>query len=237
MDEKYRKNIGAFIAYHNIIRPIEYPLFGLIFISALMMIIYFLIFPLDRSVSLVASQIGLLVSTILLIINIVIRKKVLNLKNVKIGESLYIAQMFLYIYCAATGLILHLEIVTLEFGINKGIYSTGIVFGVSCMAVLIAFLLVKKGITSGRYLHNKNTTEKLIAFSSSTVAVVMYVIAFQIIKRTFNGIGYAILTNLLVEISLVLAFLYFLKLQYARIYGLEEFLPQKPHPSAYTDWE
>ena len=40
-----------------------------------------------------------------------------------------------------------------------------------------------------------------------------------------------------VESSTILAVIYYLKLKYAKKYGLEEYLPVRPNPSPYTNWK
>ncbi len=39
------------------------------------------------------------------------------------------------------------------------------------------------------------------------------------------------------EIASILVVLYYLKLKYAKEYGLEEYLPRRPNPSKYTGWK
>ena len=97
---------------------------------------------------------------------------------------------------------------------------------------------IRKVIKAGYYQKCENAiSEPIIAFSSSSVSIVIYMIFFQFVKETFTGLGYAILAVIMVEIASVLALIYYLKLKYAKKYGLEEYLPERPNPSPYTSWK
>jgi cobalamin synthase len=234
-----RKKIGAFIGYHNIIRPIEYPLFGLIFSSGLIIFLYACIFitPTDRPSSASISWLGLGISASMIIAGVFIRRHLLREQTNNPGKSLYYAQMILYVYCTIMGLLLLLFFENFEHVTNNiavALIAVAVLIGVT---LIVAYLFIRKTIIDGRYLEKKHISDKVIAFSASTGCMVLYLTVFQFMRRLMNVHGVVILTVLVSQVSAVLALIYYLKLRYAKKYGLEEYFPTRPNPSPYTNWE
>lgn len=239
MDKTEKENLGAFVAYHNIIRPIEYPLFGLIFSSGFMMLYFslFTLFPPQEVVSSDFCGVGLGISVSMIIAGIFIRRRLLREHTNNPGKSLYYAQMILYVYCTIMGLLLILSFVNFLYGTNTMLlaFITAVVLiGITLIA---SYLFIRKMIIDGRYLDKKPISEKVIAFSASTGCLVLYLTAFQFMRRLMNVHGVVILAVMVSQVSAVLALIYYLKLRYAKKYDLEEYFPTRPNPSPYTNWE
>lgn len=239
MNDAEKKKIGAFIAYHNIIRPIEYPLFGLVFISALMMLFFlrFTVSPPQQTHSVVLWVVGLGVSASAFLAGFVIRRKLLEAKINAPGKSMYYVEMIKYLYLAMVSVLLILSVVNFLYGTNTMLlaFITAIVLMV--VTLIAAYLLIRKMIGDGRYLDKKHISDKVIAFSASTGCMVLYLTVFQFMRRLMNVHGVVILMTMASDVSAVLALIYYLKLRYAKKYGLEEYFPTRPNPSPYTNWE
>lgn len=109
---------------------------------------------------------------------------------------------------------------------------------VAGVTVASTYVRVKLNIKRGHYLHRKNIiNEKIIAFISSAIGIAICIIIFQFIKMNFTGIGYGIMSIMLVTSSSALSLIYYLKLKYAERYGLEEYLPTRPNHGPYTGWK
>lgn len=152
MNNIEKEKIGAFIGYHNIIRPIEYPLLGLVFISALLMLYFslFTLFPPQEVVSSDFCGVGLGISVSMIIAGIFIRRRLLREHTNNPGKSLYYAQMILYVYCTIMGLLLILSFVNFLYGTNTMIlaFITAVVLiGITLIA---AYLFIRKMIIDGR---------------------------------------------------------------------------------------
>lgn len=235
-----KEKIGAFVAYHNIIRPIEYPLNGLVFAATLVSLFFgrFSISQPDKASQSTVSYIGLGVSIILMVLSIVIRKQILKKANIEPGKSLYLSQMLIYIYCAIVGELFIFAIVGFEYGEKEALFSVCISLFFTIIVAVIAYFCLIWDIRKGHYVEkNKILNERLIAISSSVGGVGIFLIFFQFIKTLFRSTGYIIVSIMLAGISSVLAFSYFLKLWYVRKYDLEKYLPERPHPSRYTSFQ
>lgn len=239
MDRIEENKIGAFIGYHNIIRPIEYPLFGLIFSSGFMMLYFslFTLFPPQEVVSSDFDGVGLGISASMIIAGIFIRRRLLREQTNNPGKSLYYAQMILYVYTAMVSVLLILSFVNFLYGTNTMLLAFITAVVLIGITLIVAYLFIRKMITDGRYLDKKPISEKVIAFSASTGCLVLYLTVFQFMRRLMNVHGVVILVVMVSQVSAVLALIYYLKLRYAKKYGLEEYFPTRPNPSPYTNWE
>lgn len=238
MSEK--EKIGAFVSYHNIIRPIEYPLYGIVFAATLLCLFFgrFSISQPENAIHSSIPYIGLGVSLVLLALSIVIRIRVLRIANIEPGKSLYLSQMIIYIYCAIAGELFILTIVGFKYGGTEALYFAGISLLFSIIIIIIAYFCLINGIRKGLYVEKKRLiNEKMIAFSASAGGVILLLIAFQFIRIYFSSVGYVMLSTMLVGVSSILAFSYYLKLRYVKKYGLENHLPKGPLPSRYTHFQ
>lgn len=122
-------------------------------------------------------------------------------------------------------------VVLCEYGAKKVPSAIGFTILVAGVTVASTYVRVKLNIKRGHYLHRKNIiNEKIIAFISSAIGIAICIIIFQFIKMNFTGIGYGIMSIMLVTASSALSLIYYLKLKYAERYGLEEYLPTKSNP-------
>ena len=123
-----------------------------------------------------------------------------------------------------------------ESGLKKIPSSIGITVLFASVTVMVTYIYVKRSIKSGYYFSRKLiVNEKIIAFLSSTIGLTICIIIFQFIKNTFTSLGYMILSVVLVAVSSALSLIYFLKLKYAKKYGLEECLPTRCSSNQYTE--
>ncbi|MBR2674836.1 MAG: hypothetical protein IKE52_05220 [Mogibacterium sp.] len=237
-----RNNIGAFISYHNIIRPVEFTLFGLVFAPCMMMLfsLLFLISPpkiLEASLSHYIGFAGEVLSITMLSVGIFIRKRLLENKDVQQGKTLYLAQIYLYVYCVLCGIMFFFVSMVTFNGMKLLPISIGTVALLTGITIVCTYAFIKKSIRNGKYFDKNNVNEKMIAFSTSTACIALCMLALHIMKRLLNGFGLIIICIILIEAVSALAFIYYLKLKYAKKYDLEEYLPVKPLPNAYTNWQ
>ena len=90
--------IREFIKHNNIRQTIEALLFGIHFMSVLVILIYvrFAISPPDKADP-IALYISLCIPVMLLVVSILLRKRIFYLKEKEFGKSLYIVQITIYI--------------------------------------------------------------------------------------------------------------------------------------------
>lgn len=232
MNDKEMTYIGEFIKHNNIHQTIESLMFGTHLISILLILIYlrFAISPPDKADP-IALYISLCIPVMLLVISILLRKRIFYLKEKEFGKSLYIVQITIYIYCLIIGILFVTLVVLCEYGAKKVPSAIGFTILVAGVTVASTYVRVKLNIKRGHYLHRKNIiNEKIIAFISSAIGIAICIIIFQFIKMNFTGIGYGIMSIMLVTASSALSLIYYLKLKYAERYGLEEYLPTKSNP-------
>lgn len=238
-----KNKIGRFVSYHNIIRPIGYPLLCCPFCSGLLLLSYVIFFflspskyPLERvtCIACVALSIGSF------FLGVKIRKKYLNLFGVEPGKSMYSAEFFQYACIAVLAFsfifycMLLIKIDMNVFIISGAIFLIMIVSGL--MTSIVIRIRIKKDIyNKKKYVYNRITA----FFASGTFIVIM-----MIIKNIMIGAAKAngpfiifLLGFICVEISTILAVIYYLKLKYAKKFGLEEYFPTRPNPSPYTNWK
>lgn len=173
-----KEKIASFIEYHNIIRPIEYPLFAVPFLSIIMSVLYLIGCFSEYKYS-TAREICLLVAI------------------------LFIMLLISVLICATVWII--------KYRINKGIY------------------LNKKRIDFN----------KVAIFSSTSFISVVFIIKSIVLNNLDSNMPVLILLMLIncMVLSVILSTAYYLKLKYAKEYGLEKYLPRRPNPSKYTGWK
>lgn len=96
-----RNKVASFITYHNIIRPIFYPLICAPFFSGILLLVYIISaflspnkYPLER----VFCYLGMLQAIIIFIVGMKIKRKYLKLYETKPGESFYMAEVWKYVF-------------------------------------------------------------------------------------------------------------------------------------------
>ena len=241
MEEKNK--IGRFVSYHNIIRPIEYPLLCCLFCSGLSLLSYVIFFflspskyPLERvtCIACVALSIGSF------FLGVKIRKKYLNLFGVESGKSMYSAEFFQYA-CMAVLAFLFMFYCMLLIKIDMDVFIiSGVIFLIMIVSAFMTSIVIRIRIKKDMYNGKKNINSRLTAFFASGTCIVI----LMIIKNIMIGAAKAngpfiifLIGFICVESSTILAVIYYLKLKYAKKYGLEEYLPVRPNPSPYTNWK
>jgi len=241
MDKTEKECLGAFISYHNIIRPIEYPLISIVFFSAALFVAFvlFYFFSTEKhSIERIACYVGLLISGVGIIIGLVLRKKYLGMYYKKIRGMLYKAELWKYVFSGAISMVLLMYILALKNSNTYIVFS--IVMGIIIITIITMPIIVDKRIEAGFYGNKSFTKEKMFIFESSAVGVIVFLILKGIFLQASDTIAYTFIISIelfAIELCTIYAIQYFLKLYYAKKHNLEEYLPDRPHPSPYTNWE
>ena len=130
-----KDKIASFIANHNIIRPIEYPLIAMPFLTTLTFVFYtiFYIVSSDKtSGESVLYIVGVIFSIITFVFSMWMRRKYLKAFNEEPGKSMYAAEAWQY-----TGFVLHTSLLMLSFffvgrGTNKSTNINMLFSGNNC---------------------------------------------------------------------------------------------------------
>ena len=240
-ESKMEDKDKSFIANHNIIRPIEYPLIAMPFLTTLTFVFYtiFYIVSSDKtSGESVLYIVGVIFSIITFVFSMWLRRKYLKAFNEEPGKSMYAAEAWQYM-----GFVLHTSLLMLSFFSWEEVQIsllTSICFLVAIIVITIAvtIIVVKKRIGKGFYQKNKDIGTKTMRYlgSGSFIAIMLFIKSI-VINSEADGLTLFICILLVaLEFSIVLAVEYFLKLKYAKEYELEDYLPTRPHPSEYTGW-
>ena len=238
-----KEKIASFIANHNIIRPIEYPLLGLPLFSGISSIVWlmFLVFsPNKYFEERVISYIGMFILICCFILGIISRKKCIKLYNTDPGKSLYCAEILIHSYCVVIALLLMIYFLLLDNELKEAIIIFICGLSIIAITVCITTIAIKRRIEKGLYLKKQNGNYKVIQIFSSGASVVVFILLKNIIINNHDiNVSFVISILLLIpaEIASILVVLYYLKLKYAKEYGLEEYLPRRPNPSKYTGWK
>ena len=238
-----KDKISNFIAYNNINRPIEYPLLSGPFFSVLAFLAYLILlfsysvrYPVER----VVCIIGIVQSILSFILGMSIRKKYLYFFNIKPGKSLYMAEIWKYIFLGSV-----MYVFTLYISSGMGSYKSIVTVGVGtlfivCVSIFITHIILKKQIKKGKYLKKKQINSKVIAFSVTGTFFLILMIIKNLLFKMSEVSGpfiFLFLSFSVVVTSTTMAVIYYLKLKYAERYGLEEYLPTRPNPGPYTGWK
>ena len=170
MDKTEKECLGAFISYHNIIRPIEYPLISIVFFSAALFVAFvlFYFFSTEKhSIERIACYVGLLISGVGIIIGLVLRKKYLGMYYKKIRGMLYKAELWKYVFSGAISMVLLMYILALKNSNTYIVFS--IVMGIIIITIITMPIIVDKRIEAGFYGNKSFTKEKMFIFESSAV--------------------------------------------------------------------
>ncbi len=241
MEEKNK--IGRFVSYHNIIRPIGYPLLCCPFCSGLSLLSYVIFFflspskyPLER----VTCIAGVALSIGSFFLGVKIRKKYVNLFGVEPGKSMYSAEFFQYA-CIAVLAFLFMFYCMLLIKIDMDVFIiSGVIVLIMIVSAFMTSIVIRIRIKKDMYNGKKHINSRLTAFFASGTCIVILMIIKNIMIRSAKANGPFIIFFIgfvCVEISTILSVIYYLKLKYAKKYSLEEYLPERPNPSPYTNWE
>ena len=238
-----KNKIANFISYHNIIRPIEYALLAWPFMSSLFFLLYIIGYffsPSTHYMEKMISIIGIIFSIIGFIFGIKLKRKYMTLYKTEPGKSLYEAELWKYICFGFQSFILTLDILAFE-KINIGTFITlTFLLFVFISSVIFTTGVVKIMIKNDKYNGRKHISERMIIFSTSGTCFAILIFIKNVMLRTAEANGPSIflfIGFIAVEVSIVPGTVYYLKLKYAKKYGLEEYFPTRPNPSPYTNWK
>lgn len=240
--EVIKEKMANFIEYHSIIRPIEYPLFAVPFLSIIMSVLYLIGYFSEYKYSTAREVciVGLICSTICFFVSMKLRRICLRMLPKNPGKGMYSAEIIQYV-----GLIFH-SIICIEFVTSwwkRDIYlivATVFILLLISGSICVTVLTIKYRINKGIYLNKKRTNfNKGAVFSSTSFISVVFIIKSVVLNNLESNMPVLILLMLIscMIISVILSTAYYLKLKYAKEYGLEEYLPTKPHPSKFTGWK
>ena len=226
-----KEKIASFIANHNIIRPIEYPLFAVPFLSIIMSVLYLIgcFSEYKYSTAREVCIVGLICSTICFFVSMKLRRICLQMLPRNPGKGMYSAE------------IIYIEFVTSWW--KRDIYlivATLFILLLISGSICVTVLTIKYRINKGIYLNKKRTNfNKVAVFSSTSFISAVFIIKSVVLNNLESNMPVLILLMLIscMGLSVILSTAYYLKLKYAKEYGLEEYLPTRPHPSKYTGWK
>lgn len=240
---EYKNKVANFIAYHNIIRPIEYPLFVLPFFSGGYFVGYLIFFFLSPNIH-VAERIvcilGIVLSIFACIFGLNLRKKYLNLFDTEPGKSLYFVEMWKYIYIGFNLFFLTFYCLLLVKNNEDTFMMVGVILLVIIISAFMTAIVVKIRIKKDMYNGRKCIDSRIVAFFASGTCFAILMVIKNIVTSTAEANGPFIIFFIMfagAESCTILAIIYYLKLKYAKKYGLEEYFPTRPNPSPYTNWE
>ena len=174
---------------------------------------------------------------VLLIVGIIIRPILIKLYVTEPGKSLYMTELLKYVYCFLFILILQFKAIEVMYGLRGNLIQLCIPIAVALVDLGCTHYIVRVWIRKGKFVGYEGRLGKRIAYSTTGVGLIVYALIGAVLRNVAS-------LNILVIISVGaiiyipnMIMLYYLKLRYAKKYGLEEYLPDKPHMSAYTDEE
>jgi membrane protein len=237
-----KEKIASFIEYHNIIRPIEYPLFAVPFLSIIMSVLYLIgcFSEYKYSTAREVCIVGLICSTICFFVSMKLRRICLQMLPRNPGKGMYSAEIIQYV-----GLIFH-SVIYIEFVVSWWKREICLLVAILFIMLLISVLIcatvwiIKYRINKGIYLNKKRIDfNKVAIFSSTSFISVVFIFKSIVLNNLDSNMPVLILLMLIscMIISVILSTAYYLKLKYAKEYGLEEYLPRRPNPSKYTGWK
>lgn len=237
-----KEKIASFIANHNIIRPIEYPLFAVPFLSIIMSVLYLIgcFSEYKYSTAREVCIVGLICSTICFFVSMKLRRICLQILPRNPGKGMYSAEIIQYV-----GLIFH-SIIYIEFVTSWWKRDFYLIVAILFIMLLISVLIcatvwiIKYRINKGIYLNKKRIDfNKVAIFSSTSFISAVFIIKSVVLNNLESNMPVLILLMLIscMGLSVILSTAYYLKLKYAKEYGLEEYLPTKAHPSKFTGWK
>ena len=240
--EVIKEKMANFIEYHSIIRPIEYPLFAVPFLSIIMSVLYLIgcFSEYKYSTAREVCIVGLICSTICFFVSMKLRRMCLQMLPRNPGKGMYSAEIIQYV-----GLIFH-SIIYIEFVTSwwkRDIYllvATLFILLLISGSICVTVWTIKHRINKGIYLNKKRTDfNKVAIFSSTSFISAVFIIKSVVLNNLESNMPVLILLMLIscMIISVILSTAYYLKLKYAKEYGLEEYLPTRPYPSKYTGWK
>lgn len=240
MNNTEKEKIGAFISYHSIIRPVSMTthIFWL-FALCLCVLFYLPLFltPAMKGETNYADPIGRVMGVTLLIVGIIIRPILIKLYAEEPGKSLYLTELLKYTYAFLLMGIMWYKVVEVMYGLRDSLIQLCIPIIVALIGLEFTHYTVKDWIRKGKFIGYEGKLGKKIAYSTTGAGLIIYAAIGAVLRNVAS-------LNILVIISVGaiiyipnMIMLYYLKLRYAKKYGLEAYLPDGPLPSEYTGEE
>lgn len=240
MDNAERKNIGAFIAQHSIIRPVALTSHVFWFFPVGLCVFFFsslFLTPAMVGETNYAEPIGRVIVIVLLVAGIILRRFLVKLDETEPGKSMYLTEMFTNMLVAIAALLMWFNLAELMYGLRDSLIQLSILSASTLMSLICTHYIVRDWIKKGKFIGYEGKLGKKIAYSTTGTGVIVYV-AIAAILRSIASLHLVVIAAAgLVLCSTNIALLYYLKLRYAKKYGLEEYLPDRPLPSEYTGEE
>ena len=117
--------------------------------------------------------------------------------------------------------------------IERATCIIGIVIISTVISIIVTFIVIKIRILNDVYRNKKMMDTKVVAFFSSGayVAILMVIKNIVINNEDINGpITFYLFMFMISEAAIILATVFYIKIKYAKKYGLEEYLPTKSNP-------
>ena len=240
MNSIEKEKIGAFISYHSIIRPVTLTTHGLWFLPVGLCILFFLplfITPAMAGETNYAEPIGRVVAMILLIAGIILRLFLVKLDKTEPGKSLYLTELLKYNWIFVAALVIWFLMAELIYGLRGCLIQLCILIVITLIGLASTHYIVKNWIKKGKFIGYEGKLGKKIAYSTTGAGLIIYA-AIGAFLRSIASLHLVVIVMAgLILYAPNMVLLYYLKLRYAKKYGLEEYLPDGPLPSEYTGEE
>lgn len=240
MNSIEKEKIGAFISYHSIIRPITLTTHIFWVLAVGLCVLFYL--PLFLTPAMVAEtsyaeSIGRILGAALLIVGIIIRPILIKLHTEESGKSLYLTELLKYIYFFIAALIMWFFMAELIYGLHTSLIQLCFLIATTLICLGCTHYIVRDWIKKGKFIGFEGELGKKIAYSTTGAGLIVYTVMGAILRSIASLNIVVIVVAGMVIYTPNMIMLYYLKLRYAKKYGLEEYLPDKPLASEYTGEE
>lgn len=167
------------------------------------------------------------------VIGILVKKKYRKYFEFKPGEYMCKAEVWQYTGISIQTYVLMMYISSWEGNLTSVLVSIGIVIISTVISIAVTFIVIKIRILNDVYRNKKMMDTKVVAFFSSGayVAILMVIKNIVINNAGVNGpIAFYLFLFVISEAAIILATVFYIKIKYAKEYGLEEYLPTKSNP-------
>ncbi|MBR2674837.1 MAG: hypothetical protein IKE52_05225 [Mogibacterium sp.] len=240
MNNIEQEKIGAFIAQHSIIRYVTLTTHVFWFFPVVIGVLFY--FPLFLTPVIVgetnyADPIGRVVVIALLIAGIILRLLLVKLDEREPGKSMYLTELLTNMYVAFAALLMWFKFTELMYGLRDSLIQISILIVTTLMSLACTHYIVRDWIKKGKFIDYEGKIGKKIAHSTTGRGLIVYIVIAAILRSIASLNFVVIVAAGIVLYGPNMAMLYYLKLRYAKKYGLEEYLPDRPLLSEYTGEE
>lgn len=230
MKDTEREYVRAYIQDNNILRPMEYAQIGSVFITISSLIFIINIFFVEHMHKArdIVDFIVLAISIIFVVLSLYLRKKNKQLYTHNMGIVLYKSEEEKYLLMMS--LIVAMWYMNYDSGNQQEtlvMILVSLIMGI--ITVFSTFALQQLRVKRGFYLKKEKTKNKRT--DELKLIIVILIIGNILLKMPNNSIKMNILvivTVILPVLLLYYATTYWLKLRYAKMYDMEEYLPTEP---------